>query len=94
MTTQNPMHNQQPLIMTPPAVVTTKDSMYLKDGMSWLLLAAKKCAHYANEAECSQVQQMLNQMGQLHLKHYKLLLRHCQNNNTQQMAQVPHIPQQ
>lgn len=86
--TQN-AQNQQPLMMTPPAVVTTKDLQYLKDAMSWLLIAAKKCAHFAQEAECSQVKQALEQAGQTHQKHYNMLLRHCQTNNLRQMTQLP-----
>jgi len=87
---QNPNQTQQqPVMMTPPTVVTTKDLMYLKDGMSWLLDATKKCSHFSNEAQCSQVKQLIDQIGQMHQRHYNLLLQHCQNNNTQQMAQIP-----
>lgn len=89
-TVQNPMQaQQQPLMMTPPNVISTKDLMYLKDGMSWLLDAMKKCAHFASEAQCPQIKQFIDQVGQMHQRHYNILLQHCQNNNAQQMAQIP-----
>lgn len=79
---------KQPIMMTPPSVVTGKDLLYLKDGMSWLLDAMKKCSHFAGEVQDPQIKQAINQIGQLHQRHYHLLLKHCQNNNTQQMASV------
>lgn len=89
MMQQNPMQTQQqPIMMTPPSVITGKDLLYLKDGMSWLLDAMKKCSHFAGEVQDPQIKQAMNQIGQLHQRHYNLLLKHCQNNNTQQMAGV------
>jgi hypothetical protein len=80
---------QQPVMAKPPAVITAKDLDYLKDGMSWLLLATKKCAHFANECQDQEVKQLLNQIGQTHQGNYNTLLAHCQtqNNNTA-MSQV------
>ncbi len=79
---------QQPIMMTPPTVITGKDLLYIKDGMSWLLDAMKKCSHFAGEVQDPQIKQVINQIGQLHQRHYNLLLNHCQNNNTQQMARL------
>lgn len=80
---------QQPLMMEPPKVITTKDLLYLKDHMSWQLDAMKKCFHFAQECTVPEIKQALNKAGKMHQRHYQMLLKHCQNNNTQQMAQVP-----
>lgn len=80
---------QQPLMMEPPQVITTKDLLYLKDQLSWQLNAMKKCSHYAQESTDADVKQALDKAGKMHLRHYQTLLTHCQNNNTQQMATVP-----
>lgn len=89
MQQQNMTGQQQPLMMEPPKVITTKDLLYLKDQLSWQLNAMKKCAHFAQECTDPQVKQALDTAGKMHLRHYQMLLKHCQNNNTQQMAQVP-----
>lgn len=79
---------QQPVIIQPPQVITTKDYLYLKDQLSWELLAMKKCAHFANECSDNDIKQALNRAGQMHQRHYQLLLKHLQNNNTAEMAKV------
>ncbi|UFJ42053.1 hypothetical protein LOK74_06025 [Brevibacillus humidisoli] len=85
MTSQS---QQQQVMMTPPAVVTTKDLLYLRDAMSWMLVAMKKCAHFAQECTDSQVRQAIDQVGQMHQRHYNMLLSHCKNNNVQGMASI------
>jgi len=80
---------QQPVMMQPPAVITTKDLSYLKDEMSWLLLATKKCAHFAAECQDAEVKQMIDQLGQMHQRHYNTILSHCNTQNTQAMAGIP-----
>jgi hypothetical protein len=80
---------QQPMMMHPPQVITTKDAMYLRDEMSWLLLAAKKCNHYSQECQDPAIAQAIDRIGKLHERHYAMLLKHCQTNNTQAMANVP-----
>ena len=70
---------QQSTSAKPPTVITTKDLDYLKDGMSWLLLAAKKCAHFANECQDPQVKQLIDRIGQTHQRNYNTLLSHCQS---------------
>lgn len=80
---------QQARMMTPPEVITTKDLMYLRDAMSWTLLAAKKCAHFAQECQDQDIRQAIDQAGQMHLRHYNMLLQHCKTKNAQTMAQVP-----
>lgn len=78
----------QPIMTTPPEVITTKDLLYLKDALSWLLLAMKKCAHFAQETADPQVKQAIDQTGQMHQRHYNMLLRHLQTNNAQGMATI------
>jgi hypothetical protein len=86
-TMQNNQQNQQqqPIMMTPPAVITTKDLLYLKDAMSWQLDAMKKCAHFSNEVQAQDIKQEIDRIGQMHQRHYNMLLSHCQSNNTLQM---------
>jgi hypothetical protein len=76
------------MIQSPPKVITTKDHMYLKDALSWFLIAMKKCNHFAQEAESQDVRDCLNRIGQMHQRHYQNLLRHCQTNNQQGMTQI------
>lgn len=92
-TMQPQQTQQQPQMMTPPRVVTTKDYLYLKDALSWELLAAKKSYHFANECSCQQTKQLLNKAGQMHQRHYNILLKHLQTNNNEEMKKVPQ-PQQ
>lgn len=88
MQQQSTTAQQQPQMMEPPQVITTKDLLYLKDQLSWQLIAMKKCSHYAQDCTDPQVKQALDKAGKMHLRHYQMLLTHCQNNNTQQMASV------
>ncbi|GAA0367244.1 ferritin-like domain-containing protein [Bacillus horti] len=78
----------------PPKVITTKDLSYLEDQLSWHLNIVKKCSHYAQESTDPMVQQLLNQAGEMHQRHYQTLLKHCQNNNTQMMTSVQQQMQQ
>lgn len=84
-----PGSQARPLMTTVPNVVTTKDCSYLKDEMSWLLLATKKCNHFANECTDPAIKAAINKIGQTHERHYNLLLKHLQTNNTQVMNNVP-----
>ncbi|SDH46204.1 hypothetical protein SAMN04489735_102635 [Aneurinibacillus thermoaerophilus] len=86
---QTPGQMQQAIMMTPPAVMTTKDVLYVKDQMSWLLVAMKKCSHYAQECADPQIKQIIDRAGQMHQRHYNTLLQHCQNNNNSAMGNIP-----
>ena len=90
---QQTVMGPQPTMTAPPAVITTKDLMYLRDMMSWQLLAAKKCSHFAKECTDPAVRQAIDKVGQMHLRHYGMLLKHCQHDNNQAMANVPQPPQ-
>lgn len=85
---------QQPLMMTPPNVITTKDLLYLKDMMSWLLDATKKCSHFSRECTDPKIKQVLDRAGQMHQRHYNIILKHCQNNNTQVMSSMGNMSSQ
>jgi hypothetical protein len=94
MQQQNQTQQQQNNVMqVPPQVITVKDSLYLKDQLSWEILAMKKCRHFAQECSDPEISQMIDKAGQMHQRHYMLLLKHLQNNNTEEMKKVPQ-PQQ
>lgn len=81
--TMDPYQSQQSQRMTqPPNVLTTKDVAYIKDAMSWELLAAKKCAHWAGIAKEQDIINQLDKAGKMHERHYQLLLSHLNSNKT------------
>lgn len=86
--TQMQTQNQTPTFMEPPQVITTKDCLYLKDMLSWELLAMKKCYHTAQECIDPQMKQAIDQAGQMHQRHYQILLKHLQHDNQTAMANV------
>lgn len=82
---------QQPVMVQPPQVITTKDCLYLKDQLSWELVAMKKCRHFAQECTDPEIRQVIDKAGQMHQRHYQLLLKHLQNNNNQAMQKVSQL---
>ena len=82
-------YTQQDTMQTPPQVITTKDIMYLKDALSWELLAMKKFHHLAQHVNNSELKQALDNAGRMHQNHYQRLLSHLQLNNNAGMANVP-----
>ncbi|MBW5447544.1 hypothetical protein GE107_15910 [Cohnella sp. CFH 77786] len=90
---QPPMQQNAAVMPKPPQVITTKDSQYLKDMLSWELLAMKKCSHFAKECQDQEIRTALDKAGQMHQHHYTVLLKHLQNNNTQAMQSVPQLQQ-
>ncbi len=86
--TQPQMQTQAP-IPVPPRVITTKDTMYLKDALSWELIAFKKFHFYAQQVTDPQIKQALDKAGQMHQRHYQKLLTHLQVDNNQIMATLP-----
>lgn len=60
--------------------LTTKDLNYLKDELSWELLAFKKCHHYAQECQDQSIKQLIDQVGRMHQQHYEQLLTHLSSN--------------
>ncbi|MEJ8546831.1 ferritin-like domain-containing protein [Brevibacillus borstelensis] len=83
-----PQQTQAP-IPQPPRAITTKDCSYLKDALSWQLVAFKKFHFFAQQATDPQVKQALEKAGQMHQRHYQKLLTHLQVNNAAAMASIP-----
>lgn len=73
---------QGTIMKEPPQVLTTKDVSYLQDALSWELLAAKKCAHWSSEAQDPAIKDALARTGQMHHRHYDLLLAQLDPNKT------------
>ncbi|MGG1515369.1 hypothetical protein ABE504_08145 [Paenibacillus oryzisoli] len=65
---QNPMTSDR-------NVLTDKELSYVKDFLSWELLAMKKCNDTANRCTDPQIQALIKQTGQQHLNHYNSLLQ-------------------
>lgn len=71
----------QPVMNQPPNVLSTKDTLYITDMLSWNLLAAKQANNFASKVNCQEIQQTMNEVYQMHKKHYDQLLNLLQNNN-------------
>ena len=82
-----------PVLPQPPQVITTKDHLYVKDQLSWELIAMKKCHHFAQECTNAEIRQAIDKAGHMHQRHYTLLLKHLQNNNTAEMQKVQQAEQ-
>ncbi|WHY02854.1 ferritin-like domain-containing protein [Neobacillus sp. DY30] len=87
------MQNNQPPIPNPPRAITTKDVLYLKDALSWELLAFKKFHFMANQIQNPQLKEALNKAGQMHQNHYQRLLTHLQVDNNSVLANLPNTQQ-
>lgn len=72
-------NQQQTRMKEPPNYITTKDLAYLKDAMSWELIAMKKCNKFSQEASSEKIKNALNESGKMHQKHYQTLLNHVNN---------------
>ena len=88
------MQNNQPPIPNPPRAITTKDILYIKDALSWELLAFKKFHFMANQLQNPQLKEALNKAGQMHQNHYQRLLTHLQVDNNTALANLPNTQQQ
>jgi hypothetical protein len=87
------MQSQQAPLSTPPRAITTKDLMYIKDALSWELLAFKKFHHMAGQATDPEIKQALDKAGMMHQSHYQRLLTHLQVDNNTAMSQLPNQQQ-
>ena len=83
---QQNMSQQQAIFQQPPAIVTTKDSLYLADMMSWNLLATKKAHFFAQQCQDQEIKQAIDKVGQMHQRHYEKILSHCISSSNQQQA--------
>lgn len=70
----------QPGAMPP---LTEKDLAYLKDQMSWELLAAKKAFQYANETQEPECKQAMFHIAEQHQRNMERLLVHMQQHVNQ-----------
>lgn len=59
-------------------LLSDKELHYLKDYMSWELLAMKKCEHAAELTQDPEIQAKIREIGRSHLQHYDTLLKHLQ----------------
>jgi hypothetical protein len=87
------MQNKQVPIPNPPRALTTKDLLYLKDALSWELLAFKKFHFFAQQVTNPEIKQALDKAGNMHQKHFQKLLTHLQVDNDTALANLPN-PQQ
>ncbi|KAA9019999.1 hypothetical protein [Niallia endozanthoxylica] len=79
--------NQGVLYQEPPAVISTKDTMYLTDMLSWNLLAMKKAHFFAQQCHDPEIVSALESCGQMHQRHYERILSHLNvQNQTQQQS--------
>ncbi len=66
----------------PPDVIVSKDLNYLKDALTWELTAMKKCNYFAQQADNERIKQALDRAGNMHQKHYRMLLNHVDPGKT------------
>lgn len=82
--------NGQILYQEPPAVISTKDSLYLTDMLSWNLLAMKKAHFYAQHCQNPELKAEFDSCGQMHQRHYERILNHLNNGQNQTQTQGPY----
>lgn len=83
------MQNNQAPIPYPPRALSTKDLLYLKDALSWELLAFKKFHFFAQQVSNSEIKQALEKAGKMHQDHFQKLLAHLQVDNNAALASLP-----
>lgn len=59
-------------------LIGEKELLYVKDYLSWELLAVKKCEDTAKAMECQQLAQMVRDLGNKHQQHYNTILSQLQ----------------
>ncbi|WP_173915720.1 hypothetical protein [Halobacillus sp. Marseille-Q1614] len=74
------MQQSQPMEQ-PPTLVSTKDQMYITDMLAWNLNACKKAHFFAEQCQTPEIQQALEQAGQMHQRHYDKILSYLNTNN-------------
>lgn len=57
-------------------LLAEKELLYVKDFLSWELLAMKKCNEAAASTQDQQIKQLINETGKKHQQHYEALLNH------------------
>ncbi|WP_062047450.1 hypothetical protein [Bacillus sp. JCM 19034] len=87
VTSQQNQQNQA-LMQQPPAVISTKDQLYLTDMLSWNLIAMKKAHFFAQQCQDQEIIQALENAGTMHQRHYEKILTHL-NASQNQQATIP-----
>lgn len=59
-------------------MLSDKELHYIKDFLSWELLAMKKCGDAVSSCSDPEIQNLLKQTGQKHQHHFESLLTHLQ----------------
>ncbi|WP_182201544.1 spore coat protein [Paraliobacillus salinarum] len=70
------MNQSNHILQQPPTMVSSKDLLYLTDMMSWNLNATKKAHFFANQCNIPEIKTVLEQVCQMHQKHYQKILQH------------------
>ena len=81
---QQQSNQQQGMMQQPPQVLTTKDSLYLNDMLSWNLLAMKKAHFAAANCQDTELKAEIDKCGAMHQRHYEQILAHMNPNNSGQ----------
>lgn len=75
MPNQAPAQQQSGTTMTADRnLLSDKELHYLKDFLSWELLAMKKCKDAADACTDPQIRSLLEQTGKKHIAHYETVL--------------------
>lgn len=61
------------------SLIADKELHYLKDYLSWELLAVKKCNDTANQVQDQEMAGLIRQIGRHHQEHYNTLLNQLQS---------------
>ncbi|MED4454257.1 hypothetical protein [Metabacillus fastidiosus] len=75
---QQQQNMQQQTMQQPPAIISTKDQLYLTDMLSWNLLVMKKAHFFASQCQTPEIKAALEKVGQMHNMHYQKVLSHLQ----------------
>lgn len=59
--------------------LSTKEVNYIKDLLSWELLASKKCYNYANGIQDYRLAQLFDEAGRIHQQNFTDLLNYVNN---------------
>lgn len=59
-------------------MLAEKELLYVKDYLSWELLAMKKCHEAASSCQDPQLKQVIQHVGKKHQQHYDTLLAQLQ----------------
>jgi hypothetical protein len=70
------LQNQNTTTTSDRSLLTDKELHYVKDFLSWELLAMKKCNEAANSCQDAQIKQLIQETGRKHQQHYDAILSH------------------